>query len=74
MELKALESELGKELSEMNEEYEVAMQAKNRAFEKLKAAKDERRSRNADFGENREFSRRVCNILNFCLCFCHAHV
>lgn len=60
MELKAVEAELAKELNEMNEEYDVAMQAKNRAFEKLKGAKDERRSRNADFGENRDFSRRVC--------------
>lgn len=59
VELKALETELDKELAEMNEEYEAATLTKNRAFEKLKAAREERRKRTSDFSVNRDLSRKV---------------
>ncbi|GMH44752.1 hypothetical protein BSKO_12704 [Bryopsis sp. KO-2023] len=62
-ELKAIEQELGKELTEINEECEVAVQAKNRIYEKLKGARDARRAKGNDFGENREFSRRVRELV-----------
>lgn len=62
-ELKSIEADIGKELTEISDECEVAVQAKNRIYEKLKAARDERRAKGGEFGENREFSRRVRELV-----------